>query len=157
METVSYKKTMENMKDGDILLYLDSFYKLNTRNFDEYFEIIKNDYIIGTTNCIENEWCKADLIIKLNMIEHKYLDTSQHQAGAILFLVCDKTRKLVNEWYEIGTDYHLIDDSKSYVKNLHCFKEHRHDQSIFSLLTKKYNLFSKYSLKDSIVLKRNIE
>ena len=55
----------------------------------------------------------------------------------------------MKEYYEIGSqNYHFIDDSPSIYINFSCFVEHRHDQSIFSLLTKKYNLFSEYSLND---------
>jgi len=49
----------------------------------------------------------------------------------------------------------MIDDSPSISKNLDCFREHRHDQSIFSLLTKKYNIYSKRTLNDCIELSRN--
>lgn len=62
---------------------------------------------------------------------------------------------MVNEWYELGCDYHNIDDSPSILKNIDGFIEHRHDQSIFSLLTKKYNLFSERSLYNSIHYIRN--
>ena len=85
-----------------------------------------------------------DLILKLNM--SKYLDTYQRQAGVLLILVSDETRNLINEWYNLCCDYHLIDDTISINKNLNCFKEHRHDQSVFSLLTKKYNLYSNINL-----------
>ena len=47
-----------------------------------------------------------------------------------------------NIWYEICCDYHMIDDSLSIHKELESFIEHRHDQSVFSLLSKKYNIFN---------------
>jgi len=53
--------------------------------------------------------------------------------------MCKDTRDLVNEWYNLSCDYHLIDDSSSVAQNFDCFKEHRHDQSILSLLTKNIN------------------
>jgi hypothetical protein len=139
------KKTMEKMNDNDILLYLDAGCEIDinkSKFFDYYFNLVKKDYIIGTFTCIEKEWTKMDLILKLDVNNFKYLDTQQHQGGVILFLVCDKTRKLVNEWYDLSCDYHLIDDSPSIVQNVKCFRQHRHDQSIFSLLTKKYDLYS---------------
>jgi hypothetical protein len=81
------------------------------------------------------------------MNKNEYLDTDQRQGGANLFLVCKETRLLVNEWYEISSYYHNIDDSASVMRNFNCFIEHRHDQSIFSLLTKKYNMYSNTNLK----------
>ena len=71
-----------------------------------------------------------------------------HQAGANLFLVCPQTRELINEWCELSQNYKLIDDSSSKSINLPEFIEHRHDQSIYSLLTKKYNLYSNTKLDD---------
>ena len=53
--------------------------------------------------------------------------------------------------------YHLLDDSKSVNPNYPGFNEHRHDQSIFSLLTKKHGLFSKTSLYScGVLVERNI-
>ena len=92
----------------------------------------------------------------LSQINQDFLNSYQHQAGAILFFINDKTKKLVNRWYELSSNYHLIDDSPSINKNIDKFKQHRHDQSIFSLLTKKLNLFSSNNLHDCINVYRNI-
>jgi hypothetical protein len=150
------KKTMDQMKDGDIVLYLDSGCEINSTKksyLQSMFELVKKDYIIGSYSWFpEKECTKMDVIVRLHMNDPIYVDTRQHQTSALLFLVCDKTRTLVKEWYEIGCDYHMIDDSPSIHKNSIYFKEHKHDQSIFSLLTKKYNLFSKTSIKSPFML-----
>jgi hypothetical protein len=44
----------------------------------------------------------------------------------------------VYKWYEVGTNYHLIDDSPSKLPNDSRFEEHRHDQSIFSILRRQH-------------------
>jgi len=139
------KKKMQQLNDGDILLYLDCGCELDIRKKGillHFFELVKSSYIIGTSICNDIDWTKMDLILKLDMLQSKHLLSPQSAAGALLFCVCDKTRQFVNEWYEIGCEYHNIDDTPSMNKNFPSFKEHRHDQSIFSLLTKKYNLFS---------------
>jgi hypothetical protein len=138
------KKTMEKMKDGDVLLYADCGCEINIKRREELLndiKMVKDKYIIGSrTKHIEKKWNKMDLLVKLNANNDKYMNTIQNQAGVNLFLICDKTRDLVNEWYEICCDYHLIDDSPSILPNTEDFIEHRHDQSVFSLLTKKYNI-----------------
>ena len=48
------------------------------------------------------------------------------------------TFHIEKRWYEIGCNYHMIDDSESYMKNDSTFTEHRHDQSIFSILRHIY-------------------
>jgi hypothetical protein len=144
------KKTIDQMQDNDILLYLDCGCEIDVTE-KEYFieccEIVKKDYIIGTLGMtLVEESCKMDLLLKLDMNQDKYLKTRMHQAGANLILVCDKTRKLINEWFELCCNYKLIDDSISTNKNLNEFKEHRHDQSVYCLLTKKYNIYSETKL-----------
>ena len=152
------KKTMETLNNNDILLYLDCGCEIDIRKKNtmmRFFEHVKKDYVICSNNGIDRQWIKMDLILKLDMLDDNYLNKEMRQAGAILFNICDKTRDLVNKWYELSCEYHNIDDTPSISKNFNCFMEHRHDQSIFSLLTKKYNLYSNYSLRDCIEIIRN--
>ena len=151
-------KTLETMNENDILVYADCGCEIkskNKNNFLNIFDIVKNDLIIGSYTSNEREYNKMDLLLYLNMNENKYF-TSQHQASTICILNCNETYKLVKEWYEIGCNYNLIDDSPSINMNYPTFIEHRHDQSIFSLLTKKYNIYSKKSIESVINIARNI-
>jgi hypothetical protein len=152
------KKTMDILKDGDILLYLDCGCELDPNKKKEVLkcmEIVKKDKLIGSLTYKEGAWNKMDVIEKLDMNKEEYLTTKQRQAGAVFYLVCPETRKLVNEWYTLACNYHNIDDSPSISKNLPGFKEHRHDQSIFSLLTKKKKLFSKHVINAAVNIVRN--
>jgi hypothetical protein len=152
------KKMFDRMNNGDIVFYLDSGCELgNIDHIKKCLSIIKTDLIIGTEVLHERKekhWTKKDLFIKLNLLDDKYTETTQRQAGTNMFLINDTTRKLVNEWYELSCEYHNIDNSPSKNENFPGFKEHRHDQSIFSLLTKKYNIYSKTSLKPGIIINR---
>jgi hypothetical protein len=151
------KKTMEKMQDGDILLYLDCGCEIDIRRKDYinlYLNIMNTEYIVGVYGSLEVEWTKMDLLKKLDADLSIMFNTHdiynpyvfQNASTALQFQVCEKTRTLVNEWYELSCDYHNINDEPSILTNHYYFKEHRHDQSIFSLLTKKYNLFSTYNL-----------
>ena len=152
------KKTIETMNDGDILMYLDCGCEIGGEKellIPTFFDYVKKDKIIGSFTCIEKNWNKMDLLIYLNMQNSELINKSQHQAGALLFYICKETRELVDKWYNIGCNYHMIDDSPSIEKNLECFEEHRHDQSIFSLLTKKYAIYSSKNLEDCVIYSRN--
>lgn len=153
------KKTMQTMQKGDILLYLDCGCEVDIRKketIDKYLEYVRTDCIVGTyTTFIEKEWNKMDLMKKLDAVDEKYFNTVQRQAGALAFLVCEKTINFVNTWYELCCDYCNIDDTPSIEKNLVCFREHRHDQAVFSLLTKKWGLYSDKTLDDCIIYGRN--
>ena len=147
------KKNMEEMNHGDILLYLDSGCEIACKEknwINTCIDQVKIDKIIGTyyrfpVDVSEKYWSKMDLIEKFN-IDSTLLDDKQRQGGLVLFYICDEVKQLVNEWYTLSSDYHNLDNSPSILENSTGFREHRHDQSIFSLLTKKYNLFSKIVL-----------
>jgi len=156
------KKNMEEMNDGDVLLYLDCGCEVDDKCKKELLncmEIVKTDKIIGSSLTrdifTEKYWNKMDLIEKMGMNQYTPLNTFQRQAGAIMFLVCPETRHLLNEWYELCCDYHNIDDSPSILPNCEGVYEHRHDQSIYSLLTKKYNLYSNHRIDNAIYYFRN--
>lgn len=139
-------KTLNQMKEGDILLYLDCGFEIDIsekNDLQQYIDLVKTDKIVGSdSKCIEKEWNKRDLIDFLDMDNDGYLLTTQRQSGAFFILVCEDTKRLMEEWYTLACDYHLIDDSPSVLPNYEVFKEHRHDQSVISLLTKKYNIWS---------------
>lgn len=146
-------KTMQSLHDGDIILYLDSGCELHTSNkkytLDTYFKQVMKDKIIGSKVAkgrTEKMYNKMDLLNYLGLTNNSCLENDQRQATANMFLVCSETRNLVNDWYNIACDYHMIDDSASIMPNNKEFIEHRHDQSIFSLLTCKYNIYSDLSL-----------
>jgi hypothetical protein len=152
-------KTLETMNDGDILIYADCGCEINSKNKSEMinmFTIIKNDLIVGSnTYTREYQYNKMDLVEYLGMNDKKYLDSDQNQASTIGFLKCKETYDLVKEWYTVGCNYNLIDDSPSKISNHPGFIEHRHDQAIFSLLTKKYNIYSSQSIESIIHIWRN--
>lgn len=152
------KKTMDGLADGDILLFLDAGCEIDIRFaklFDKLFEIVKTDSIIGSQVCIERRWNKMDLLVELDMLEDRHMIGMQRQSGTNMFYVCDKTRELVRRWYELACNYHFIDDSPSVLPNFPDFREHRHDQSVFSLLTKKMDLYSKQGFGPVIKIYRN--
>lgn len=141
------KKKMEELKDGDIILYLDTQCKLDLNEKQyllEYLEIVKEKKILFTPWIIVPgafEYCftKMDLIHKLDMQNNEILNTFQNQSCIILIYVCKEMRELVDLWYYYGCeDRHNIDDTPSIIPNSEHYYEHRHDQSVFSLLTKKF-------------------
>lgn len=145
------------MNDGDILLYLDCGCEIDVRERNymlHCLNVVKTDKIVGTyTGQIEKKWNKMDLLIELGMVNSESLKTLQRQAGADLIYVCKETRDLIAEWYRLACCYHNIDDSPSVAPNLPMFIEHRHDQSIYSLLTKKYGIYSPTTNLESACVK----
>ena len=158
------RKKLKKLQDGDVLFYIDSGCEIDYRNKKQILDllkIVKTDKIIGSIACgkkhpcIEKDWTKMDTFIKLDATDPIYTDTPQRQASALIILKCKETDKIINEWYKYACDYHLLDDSPSKEPNFMSFKDNRHDQSIFSILTKKYKIFSDTSITPAIYLSRN--
>ena len=150
-------KTLEKMNDGDVLLYCDCGCELEYKNKDlliELFNITRKDFIVGSyTTHDDISYCKYELINHFD-IPHELLFKNQHQATSICIYKCSKTIDIITEWYNTCCMYNFINDTLSMFENKY-FIENRHDQSVFSLITKKYNIFSTFSLESCICLARN--
>jgi hypothetical protein len=149
--------TMKSMAEGELLFYCDSDFIFQENNFNNILKEIKNKKII---TCLtkgqekELKWNKKDTInrVGVTIVE----DDIQVQAGTLLLFICKETKALVDEWYAICCEngYKYLDDTPSTEPNHSSFREHRHDQSIFSLLLKKHNIPYGTGLR-SVLLQQN--
>jgi len=143
-------KTLNTMNENDILFYIDAGCEvISTNESKEKIKQLKDqcdNYNILYTQLLhlEKEWTKMDLFEYMNLNNESIKNSNQIQAGLSILKKTEKTINFITDWYNISCNYHLIDDSPSKSVNDEAFKEHRHDQSIFSLLLKtdKYNIFN---------------
>lgn len=147
-------KTLDEMNDEDVLIYADMGCEIlvnNKTQFQNLINLAKNDCsgfisFEGTWNSrfvdnyIEKNWTKSDLFEYLNCFNLK--DTPQQIATYFAVRKCEKSVELVKQWYNICSIYSLLDDTPSKIPNDASFIEHRHDQSILSLLIKNFNFTS---------------
>lgn len=152
-------KILEKMEDGDILLYSDIGCYFNPKGRErllEYYDIVEKTPtgILGVksqevsyngmpeTLYYEYEWTKGDLFEYYGVYNDKaYTHTPQFESTIIFFKKGPVVMQFVRDWYQAYLDdYSLATDSPSRIPNLHGFKENRHDQSIFSILAKKYGI-----------------
>ena len=87
----------------------------------------------------EFQWTKRDLFATFGVgaCDAHYGLTEQPKADVILLRVNDRTRQLLRNWESLASDFHLISDEPSRaVPERPGFQEHRHDQSILSMLLK---------------------
>jgi len=139
-------KTMEKMKEGDTLLYADAGCEVvhdysSKRNILKMNERCKkHNMLYTTTPYAEKDYSKMDLFYELDV---DIDDSGQRQATIIFLTKNELTLEFVKEWYAFSNRYYLVDDSPSAIPNSKTFFEHRHDQSIFSLLIKsdKYKTY----------------
>jgi hypothetical protein len=143
-------KTMEQMNDNDILIYLDAGSEIvnNEKTHEQIMSFVnkcnENDILYTLTGHDEKTYTKMDLIEYMKMNNDQIKNSIENQAGLIIIKKNTKMTDFIKEWYStcIHNNYHLLDDSVSIIPNDSSFIDHRHDQSIFSLLTKtnKHNV-----------------
>ena len=138
-------KIIGQMTETDILFYSDSG-AVFIKELSPVFESVTKDargvvgfYMAG--RLIEKYWTKSDMFLQMELDLPQFKDTPQRVASFMVFRGTSFAKKLIAEYLSIACDYHMISDEP----NIHAFvesgfKEHRHDQSIWSLLTKKYDV-----------------
>jgi len=142
------KKTLESMNENDVLLYADCGCELNYEGKPkllDFINLVKKKHIIGTSAASKDtDYTKMDLTRYLHMEEDVDLLKRNQMAATTLIMVKNESIvELMEQYYEIcSNNYHFIDDTPSVEPNFGDFIEHRHDQSVFSLLVKKSNLIN---------------
>lgn len=99
-------------------------------------------------------WCKMDVIYKYNIYNKVFNENAEDSwAGEIVIKKTNNSIKYIQEWLNMCCVYEDITDSPSKLKNSLEFKEHRHDQSLLSIILFKYNIktqfFEKKYLQDA--------
>lgn len=139
---VIIKKSLEKIQNGDILLYLDagfSIFKEHNLKFYSYLESLKDSDVVGfQIASLEKHFTKRDLFRFLDIDSKPYTDSYQMIGGMIFFKKTDFSMNIVSKWEKICTISHMVNDDPSYHDNYNGFIKHRHDQSVISLLVKKY-------------------
>lgn len=136
-------KTLERMENGDLLVYSDSgsFYQNSPQPLiDLILKDEKGVLSFELKGLMENVYTKRDTFVLMDLDEPKYTESSQREATYIWLIKNDFTVNLVKEYLEYAQDERIITDLISENKNYDVFKDHRHDQSIWSLLCKKYDI-----------------
>lgn len=136
-------KTLEKLNENDYLFYCDSgAYFL--KDVDILInELVKNkqDIMGFELPLIESQWTKKELFINMNLDEEKFYKSNQILASFMLIKKTDLSMKFFKEYLGYSCiEINITDKYTNEVKQRNNFIDHRHDQSIFSLLYKKYNL-----------------
>ena len=91
---------------------------------------------------IERVWTKRDAFILLCLDSSFYYDSPQYMASIQIYRKSKFTEKFLEDLLYYSSDKRIITDNPNTLgkNNYEGFKENRHDQSVFSLLIKKYGL-----------------
>lgn len=142
-------QVLRTLNDGDILLYMDVGSHLNiggkSRLLD-YFDLVeKSDTGIlafRSPNHLDSKLTKMDVFAYLGVADNEFFThTTQIEATHLLIRKCKDSVSIIEEWLQVFyNDFDLATDGFSKLPNFPDFQSARHDQSIFSILGKKYNI-----------------
>lgn len=156
-------KLLKTMEEGDILMYCDSGCKIRENKINEMMSYIRSvnsnsSGILGFKIEHKNRhWTKRDTIEAIvndykELDEIGILESYQFAGGTFVIRKCSKSLEFVDRWIYYCNQYHLLDDSISITGEREDFKQHRHDQSIFTLLG---NVFDVAYTLDNFEEKKN--
>ena len=151
-------KVMEEMQVGDWMVYADAglYYLNNVRNYIDNLEKQGIDAICMGSKFKESHYTKRDVFVLMGLDSEEYTQSSQR--GAILLLKKNNKNKiLVEEWLEYAQDERIITDKPNTcgLPDYEGFRGNRHDQSIFSLLSKKYGVVTDAFLFEDFVYRKS--
>jgi hypothetical protein len=138
---------LKKMPPNDILIYADAGYEIDPTGLEhlmKYLKLVHQYGILGFEIDHQNHrWCKADVLEYFGLIKNlDFLNAKQREAGLLLFCATPLNIGFLSAWSElvVAQNYHLVDDSTSMISEGKSFIEHRHDQSIFTILTALFKI-----------------
>ena len=138
---------LNRIDEGDYLIYTDSgsaavaSYKHLVKAMDNA-KVCIMPFVMSKQDFNESRYTKRDTFVYMGLDDEKYTKTPQIWAGIQAYKKCDESVAFVREWLDNCKNIDLISDlpNKCGLDNYPDFEDHRYDQSIYSLLCKKYEL-----------------
>jgi hypothetical protein len=134
---------ISSLEDNSIVVYFDSraaFFGNSIKWLDELIlSRQRQDFIVYRGNhMLEIEWTKMDTLEYLALDENtSVLYSGQIYATLICMNICTHSKKIINDWLKLSLENPLLINDEIKSSNFQDFQEHRHDQSLLSLLLKK--------------------
>lgn len=143
------QKTLKKIEENSILVYMDAGSSINSEGINNVKKIMKkmlnssfDAYVfqLQCSKCTDTCYTKMDTAIALGYAkDSKELSDQQIHATYFILKKTESAEKLIADWIKYATaeNYRYLTDLPSKKSNHECFIDHRHDQSIFSLLNKR--------------------
>ena len=134
-------KTLQEVSEGDYVVYVDAgaAYVNNIKLLIDVMDRDHQDVMCFCIDQVEKEWDKRDALILMDADEEKILNSNQICGGYIVVKKSPFSVGLIKQYLYYAQDERIITDEPNVMgyENYMEFKDHRHDQSIWSLLCKK--------------------
>lgn len=143
-------------------VYIDDIGKLISCMEQEQVDLMT--FCLGET-LLERKYTKRDALLLMDADEERFVETPQSVGGYVLFKKTAFVENFLKEDLQYAQDPRIITDFENEMgkPNYEGFVAHRHDQSVWSLMVKKYGLKrfrdpSQFGLKEAYaeeILKRS--
>ena len=139
-------ETLKNIDEQDILFYCDSKYYFTEPFKNLFYNKMQKDIIIWKNKPNESsyylkQWCKMDVIKKYNMYNETFIYNCEIcWAGCIVLRKTTTVSNLIKRWLLICCNENDITDIPSTISNSPDYSEHRHDQSLLSIVLHEFNI-----------------
>jgi hypothetical protein len=137
-------RTLESLAPGDWLFYCDAGAHF-IGPIDPLIDVCQRDgrdLLVFELPHPERRYTKRDAFVLLDCDRPEFITSRQRLASFHLWRASPAALAFAREWLTVAQDERLLTDlpNQCGLPNHRRFKEHRHDQSLFSLLTKKHGL-----------------
>jgi hypothetical protein len=137
-------RRLNEMADGDLLFYCDAgaCFIRRVAPLADLLERVRQDVLPFELDHPERVWSKRDALVLMQCDQPQFAEARQRLGGFSLWRASPRSRALAEELLSLARDERLLTDTPNTcgLPNYPGFVEHRHDQSLFSLLTKKHGL-----------------
>ena len=136
---------LQKIPENSALLYLDSGTEI-IKDLLPLFEICKESpkgiVLFSNSGHLNKTWTKRDCFLLTGCDSKEYWDGRQVSANFQLYKKNDQSIDFVREWLDLCKDPNILTDLENvYGKaDFTDFVDHRHDQSVLSLLSIKYDI-----------------
>jgi hypothetical protein len=136
-------ETLRRLRDGDLLFYCDSG-SIFVHSASTLLQMAREaeSVLCFSVGLPEIEWSKRDALVYMDMDRPEAISTPQRLASFQIWFRCSKTLALAEEYLFYCTNWKVISDDPSIcgLPEYDGFRENRHDQTVFSLLTKRHGI-----------------
>ena len=139
-------KSLKLLNEGDVLVYSDAgiIFLSSVHPLIELLLKSKQDLLVFDTKRLEAQMTKRDAFILMDCDESSFSSSKQRMGGFIVIRSSKFSKAFFKEFLQLAQDPRILTDipNRCGEQNYEIFVDHRHDQSILSLLSKKYELES---------------
>lgn len=132
-------ETLKMMAENDILFYMDSgaYFSASIQPIIDILNQPDTNIVLFENFHTNRHYAKRDTYEIMN-VDLKHRDDMQLESGFLAFKNCQQTKDFIQKWLEYCTVERAITDMPSQCQEFDDFWDHRHEQSILTLLYIKY-------------------